>query len=181
MANKQYPGWAYLFAGIMIGLFVSFIIFLRNQPDSPAPTTPTLADKNKTGKNETPNTESKPRFDFYNILPELEVVVPALEVLPEKETPKTNNNSPPKPTPTLAEGEKFILQAGSFKEYKEADRLRASLALLGFEARIQKVTVDNHTWHRVRLGPFNNPYQLNEARRRLRESNIQAITLKISG
>lgn len=180
MANKQYPGWAYLFAGIMIGVFVSFIIYLQKQPSSTIQPTKTIAQQTRPATDTNHAEESKPRFDFYNILPELEIVVPALEVLPEKDKSKTNHSAALKPTPTLEKGEKFILQAGSFKELKEADKLKASLALLGLEARIQKVTVDNNTWHRVRLGPFDNPYQLNEARRRLRDNSIQAITLKIS-
>ena len=40
--------------------------------------------------------------------------------------------------------------------YQIADRLRASLALQGFESHVQSIAIDGRdTWHRVRLGPLN--------------------------
>ena len=46
-----------------------------------------------------------------------------------------------------------MLQAGSYKNFADADRVRAQLALQGIESKVQKVTVDNDTWHRIRIGP----------------------------
>jgi cell division protein FtsN len=43
------------------------------------------------------------------------------------------------------------------------------------------VSVDNKTWHRVRIGPFTDRQSLNVTRRRLKENDIEAITLKASG
>jgi cell division protein FtsN len=163
-----------MLAGLTIGLFVAFLIYLRNLPSPEA-----VQDQSgQTAKEQ--SERPKPVFNFYEILPELEVIVPELEVSTRKDD-KPEKPEPPAPTPQLQQGEKFILQAGSFNQFEEADKLKAHLALLGVEAQIQKVSVDNKTWHRVRIGPFTDRQSLNVTRRRLKENNIEAITLKVSG
>ena len=125
---------------------------------------------------------AKPRFEFYHMLPEMEVAVPEEELV---EPPRRGNASPSEaaartagPTP----GGVYVLQVGSFRRHEEAERLRASLALAGLEARIQTVAVDGEqAWHRVRLGPFSDLRRLNDARVRLREHDLQAMVLKIKG
>jgi cell division protein FtsN len=170
MSKESYPGWAYLLAGLMIGLFVAFLVYLNGLPEPQR-----TASRQTEGKRD----EKAPQFDFYKILPELEVVVPGLEVKGKQQIHQ--QPKPPEPTVELASGEQFILQAGSFRQYEQADKLKASLALLGIEADIQKVTVDSDTWHRVRIGPFTNRNQLNVMRKRLEDNDITAITLKVSG
>jgi cell division protein FtsN len=167
--SSSYPGWAYLLAGLTIGLFVAFLVYLQGLPE---PENVAARQTDKRG-------EKAPQFDFYKILPELEVVVPGLEVTGKQKTQQ--QPKPPEPTVELAQGEQFILQAGSFRQYEQADKLKASLALLGVEADIQKVTVDHDTWHRVRIGPFTDRNKLNVVRKRLEDSDINAITLKVSG
>jgi cell division protein FtsN len=136
-----------MLAGLTIGLFVAFLIYLRNLPSAETP-------GKQTGQTaEDQSGRPKPVFNFYEILPELEVIVPELEVSTRGDDPPSKPE-PPAPTPQLQQGEKFILQAGSFNQFEEADKLKAHLALLGVEAQIQKVSVDNKTWHRVRIGPF---------------------------
>ncbi|MFP5344985.1 MAG: SPOR domain-containing protein, partial [Gammaproteobacteria bacterium] len=78
--------------------------------------------------------------------------------------------------------EAYILQAGSFKNFAEADRLKASLNLIGIEAGIQTVTVNNKdTWHRVQIGPYRDVAELNAVRARLKQNNIDAVLLKLKG
>jgi cell division protein FtsN len=72
------------------------------------------------------------------------------------------------------------LQAGSFKNFDQADRRKASLALLGASANIQRVTLhDNEVWYRVRIGPFNDLKKLDNIRVLLYKNNINAIPLKV--
>lgn len=173
MNSKQstYPGWAYLLAGLAIGLFVAFLVYLNKLPEpEQVPATAPPQDN--------PN-QPAPEFDFYEILPELEVVIPGLEVSKDKDKVE-QKPAPPKPTPELAEDEHFVLQAGSFNDFQQADRLKARLALLGVQAHIQNVTVDNKSWHRVRIGPFTDRKALNNVRSRLKENKIEAITLKVN-
>ena len=66
-----------------------------------------------------------PRFDFYTILPNQEVVVPDPEP-PAKKEPKAGDKKA-KPVP---EGV-YYLQAGSFRNLDDANGMRAQVILLG--------------------------------------------------
>ena len=77
-------------------------------------------------------------------------------------------------------GGTYVLQVGSFRNPGEAERRRASLALLGLEARVQTIAIDGEAiWHRVQVGPYEELNALNNARVRLRENDIEAIALKV--
>lgn len=183
--RKPVPGWMWLAAGLSIGLFVAFLIWLDKRPASDHVTEPAVSaeptpvakpqqkpgtkEKNTTGASTAP-TPPKPRFDFYTILPEMEVIIP------DKELKKRAANDA-----QAGKAESYFLQAGSFKNLADADALKASLALLGIEAKIQSVTVDDDTWHRVRMGPYSDMDQLNKVRAQLRQNNINAIPLKAKG
>ena len=78
------------------------------------------------------------------------------------------------PRPPAEQPGQYLLQAGSFKQYQEADRMKASLALLGVQANIQKVKVNNDTWHRVRIGPYTNLAELNDVRARLKKNDVDS-------
>ena len=73
----------------------------------------------------------------------------------------------------------YVLQAGSFTRYEDADRRRAELALQGIESRIQRVTIDDRTFHRVRIGPIDKLEELNRIRRRLREADIDVLRIRL--
>ena len=110
-------------------------------------------------------------FDFYNLLPEMEVVVPDEEITgaPGKEGGKR-----------VEQPGTYLLQAGSFRKQAQADQLRAKLALLGLETRVQAVSVNSaQTWHRVRVGPFSNLADLNQARSLLKQNGIDAILIRL--
>jgi cell division protein FtsN len=60
--------------------------------------------------------------------------------------------------------------------------LRAKLGLLGLETSIQTVSVDSaQTWHRVRVGPFSNLRELNDARALLKKNGVDAILIRLKG
>ena len=173
-----------MITGLLIGLFVAFLVHLKdNYPALTLPEKNTNSEK-KTGrdarevrKSSTEKIPPAPRtqFDFYTILPEMEIAVPDTEI-----TDKTGTDK----NPAFKHDSKFILQAGSFKQLSQADQMKASLALIGVEASIQSVTIDNATtgattWHRVRLGPYNNLGEMNRVRSRLRQNNIDAMLLKL--
>ena len=111
------------------------------------------------------------------------------ETAPPAETPSAPvvEASPPaapepvKPVVSAAEaGGTYVLQVGSFRNSGEAERRRASLALLGLEARVQTIAIDGEAiWHRVQVGPYEELNALNDARVRLRENDIETIALKV--
>ena len=74
----------------------------------------------------------------------------------------------------------YLLQAGSFRSKQQADQLRAKLALLGLETSLQTVSINSkQAWHRVRVGPFSNLRDLNEARRLLQNNGVDAILIRL--
>ena len=180
------PGWAWLLAGLTIGLFVALLVYINdftasknknavtdaisNIVSKTKENTDKLKNKTSTKTNSTSTGISKPRFDFYTILPELEVSVPDedLQVKPDKA--KTSH----KPTAPL------MLQAGSFRRFTAADKLKATLALQGISAKIQTITKDDgDKWHRVQVGPIRDLTVLNNTRHRLRKLGIATIVVKL--
>ena len=174
------PAWAWAVIGLIVGLFIAFLVFLQMRPQQPAAQIKQTALEKPAERNSRelrkPHSKPaspppKPRFDFYNLLPEMEVIVPEQEI---------------SGTPTH-EGVKrvekpgtYLLQAGSFRSHKQADQLRARLALLGMETRIQTVSVNNkQAWHRVRVGPYDNLRELNQARSQLSKNGIDAILIRL--
>jgi cell division protein FtsN len=72
------------------------------------------------------------------------------------------------------------LQAGSFGNADDAERQRANLALLGVESRVQRVSIDDRTFHRVRIGPIDELAELNSVRARLREADVDFLVMRMS-
>jgi cell division protein FtsN len=71
-----------------------------------------------------------------------------------------------------------VLQVGSFRAATDADQLKARLALLGVVAQVQTVTVNDATWHRVRVGPLSEARQADEMRSRLADNGIDSLVMK---
>ena len=179
------PGWLWLLAGLAIGLFVAFLFYLQQRPDQPVQAEVAVPPKSlqplpqrgqDTRDVRKPTAQvpppPKPRFDFYTILPEMEVPVPDDEI-----TGKAQEGVPQVEAPGT-----YLLQAGSFRTREPADQLKARLALLGLQSEIQTVTINNQeTWHRVRVGPFTDLDALNSARARLKENQLEAILLRVGG
>jgi len=115
---------------------------------------------------ETPPEVPPPRFEYPSLLPEMEVVIPPDELKPE--APEAKPVAPVTAPPAVEQagtGPLYDLQLGSFSKRADSDRMKASLALLGITARIEKVTVDGRgTYFRVRAGPYNRDqaYSLHE-------------------
>lgn len=195
----QLPGWIWMMGGLAIGLFVAFVVYLNDvgksrnggniatviketftdlqenaeqrKEQQQAETKKQATTKTQTARAETETEKPKPSFDFYYILPELEVAVPEQELARQSQQSQNNKS---------AQEEKidYILQAGSFRSHDQADQLKASLALKGITANIQTVNVNSVTWHRVRIGPITSMSKLTQTRKRLRDSGIQAIVVK---
>ena len=183
------PGWAWMLAGLSIGLFVALLVYINDftatdnksaVKDAFSSIVNTTSNNVKQLKKQADtatskpsdsksNTSSKPRFDFYTILPELEVTVPDEEILKTTKKHETNN----KPT------EPLMLQAGSFRRHDAADKLKATLALQGISARIQTITKsDGDKWHRVQVGPIRDINVLNRTRHQLQNIGIASIVVK---
>jgi len=113
---------------------------------------------------------ASPRYDFFTVLPEMEVVVPEQELAGQSQAGGL--------TESAESSGSYILQAGSFRSPADAEQLKARLALLGTQANIATVTVDEVRWHRVRIGPLQGARKADELRRMLRDNGIETLILK---
>lgn len=111
----------------------------------------------------------EPRFDFYTILPEKEVVVPDYEIKTRVREERVGK----------AKASQYMLQAGSFREFADADRLRAKLALMGIEARVEKAQIGSATWNRVKIGPYTQMSSVTTIKSRLKENGIDVMVTEI--
>ncbi len=179
--QQQKPGWIWFIAGLLVGFFVSGLIWLKVTPSGPLFQQQAAPVKQKRSaepeiKEPQPDTP-KPRFDFYTILPEMEVVVPDPVEQPDIKEATTTGvvESTSKPSDTAAG---YMLQMGSFRKYSDADRLKASLALVGIQAEIQRVNIKGgDVYHRVRSGPYDRA-QLNSLRAKLKQKKISSLVIK---
>lgn len=89
---------------------------------------------------------------------------------------KTGDNAKGKTETALKEP--IYLQAGSFQTATDADNQKARLALLGAEARIQQVMLQDKVWYRVRLGPYHKMEDVNHLRADLAKQGIDASVVK---
>jgi len=170
----------WLLTGILIGLGLAYYLWSKGyipQPraaqtaseDSSQQAAPGDGDEVAPAKKE----PEKSRYDFFTVLPEMEVVVPEQE----QQVPG-NGSSPQNTAPEPQDSESYLLQVGSFRENGDAEQMKARLALLGMSARIQTVEVNNATWHRVRVGPVSGARQADEMRRQLANNGIDTLVLK---
>lgn len=110
------------------------------------------------------------KYDFYEMLPNFEVVVPEKDKDVKRDLPAAAKIERPGV---------YVLQAGSYRNEADANRVRAQLALQGVEAKVQRVAVDTDVWHRVRIGPINNLDELNKVRRQLQAAEVDALVIRV--
>jgi cell division protein FtsN len=178
-----------LFIGLVIGVGIAFGVvwylnktplpFLDKAPraerQEPAAGEPAKAPLPLPGK-PGDKVSDKPRFEFYKILPGDQQATPQGAAPPAPPADKAVQAPPAAPAPT----ELLYLQAGAFQKPQDADNLKAKLSMLGLEVGVQEVVVpDKGTMHRVRLGPFASPDEMNRVRNQLSQNGVQATLVKV--
>jgi cell division septation protein DedD len=161
---QTYAGpWRWYGAGVATGVFLSLLLYLGTLPagtdSGPGADTEVAAAE---------KTPPKPRFDFYTMLPEQSISVdvePAQVAAPRAEL-------------AVAQGETFLLQAGSFRQAEDAERRRAELLLLGLEPRVEEASGEHGRFFRVYLGPFQTHAQMSRARGLTTAQNIDTLLMK---
>jgi len=161
----------WLLSGFGLGLISATTIYLTAQKNSIVPDT-----LDSTQEPVTQNLHSSPksevdhpakRFDFYEELPRFEVVIPDQKLL---------NSSRENPaTPTASEH--YIIQAGAFSELTDALRVQSSLTLLDIPSYIERVTIQDDIFHRVRVGPITDLATLRALRQQLERTGVEIIEI----
>ncbi|MFT3848446.1 MAG: SPOR domain-containing protein [Propionivibrio sp.] len=139
---------------------------LPGKPGDPLPA-PTAAD------------DGKPRFDFYKILPGNSEAIPDPDAADTNQTAQKQSDA--EKEKQAKEGtlkEPVYLQTGSFQNAADADNQKAKLALMGAEASVQQVMLQDKVWYRVRLGPFKKQDEVNRMRAELSSQGVEANIVK---
>jgi cell division protein FtsN len=193
---------------IGLGMAASVAFWLmKNNPALQSPVSASNAreptkEPSRVAKNDAPE---KPRFDFYKILPGVEesraqserkpaekpdraVVEQAKErtipKAPERAVETAQERAPSivasiDPSKAAKGGDKFWLQAGSFSTESDAENLKARLAFAGWEASVQQgLLPDKVVRFRVRLGPYDNPDEMQRIKGELGKRGFEAAVIK---
>lgn len=194
------PGWALFLAGVVVGLIL-FAFASRHLPslrraDQPQANPNAVAQPGSSpgiaATSSAPSSASQ--FDFYKVLPEKEVVIPNAELsamakAEQQKAAAANNTSTATPAAasavtntgnTTASSSKgtYVLQVGAYPDSSAADAKKAELALQGFTAHVQTISLDGKTWNRVRLGPFATATELQAMQKKLQAAGFQAMPMK---
>lgn len=65
--------------------------------------------------------------------------------------------------PTVVKGSGYLVQVASFRNFREADHMKGSLAMKGFVVKIVTANQQNVNWYRVIIGPFASRAQAQKA------------------
>jgi len=101
-------------------------------------------------------------FEFYSVLPDIEQVMP--DDLPEA--------APSRPNANLD----YYVQAASFRNQSDAEKLRARIALKGFKSITQaRTSEETGTFYRVRLGPYSNRRKAKTVKNKLQKIGVRPM------
>ena len=197
-SNGGMPSWLWAIIGLVLGLIIAGYFFLgdywksRNN-DQPTPNPSAEAPKSQSEEPvaQEPIEKPKPKYDFYTLLPEKEVVIPdaELQAQAQAEAEAKKNAAPVNPAtpdlvtaapePAAAAESRFLIQAGAFKNPDEAENLKATIALTGEVARIESAEINGTTVYRVRLGPYSTASSLSAAKQALSSHGIEGQAIKV--
>jgi len=205
VADKK-PDWLMLVLGLVLGLFLAAVVYLSAGPDSPdeigkkpggeiGARQPADEDEDE----DEPEQTQRPRFEFYSILPELEVVVPEEDALEDIHTGEVERAAAANerldadggaransradvarvdPAPAIDAATSYYLQTGSFQRAADAERRKVSLLLMGLRVDVRPVSINGVQWHRVYAGPFRDRTALDDALARLRGQGIDYMIVR---
>ena len=166
--------WREFGTGLAVGLSLSVCVLIwQNYREKTAAAAAAEMPKPEPRQSAAPaDSEEAPKsFDFYDRLPNFEVVVPEKD----REVSRERDNTPA----TITRPGMYVLQAGSYRKQEEADRIAAQLKKQGIDANVQRVAVDDDVWHRVRIGPISDLTELNRLRTRLRAADLDAMLIRV--
>ena len=159
--KPRLPSWIWFISGVIVTLFVQFLFHLTQVDTSDLPND---SAEQKSAPVETKQAPAKqrPKIEFYTTLKNREVKV-SDDVVKKREQESYN----------------FALQAGAFKQRKDAEQQRAEIILMGLDASIESHENKSGTlYHRIIVGPFTSRSALASARNKLIANNINSLRIK---
>ncbi|MCX7195502.1 MAG: SPOR domain-containing protein [Proteobacteria bacterium] len=122
--------------------------------------------------------EGKPRFEFYKVLTDKQDATALIQKSSDNTATTENKSVSVQSAGNATTKDTYFLQAGSFSNADDADKLKAKLAMLGIEARVQIATIpDKGVWHRVHVGPYKGREEMNNALAMLKQNGVSATPM----
>lgn len=191
------PGWLWGLGGLIAGFALSQYFQETAPPIAtvvPKPASTQSASSqgaSNAGKSAEKEEARMPTFEFYTLLPESEVIAPkvdeadttpktaAVADVVENDTAVKKSQTAPQTKPKENHGS-YMLQAASFKNVADAQRLAGRLKDFGLLAKITEVKAQgNQTWHRVQVGPYQDTRELNRAQDLMVTQGIEPLMIKL--
>ncbi|WP_110657016.1 SPOR domain-containing protein [Salinicola halimionae] len=193
------PGWLWAIAGLIAGFVLSQYLD-RSSPEPVAAVVPrpTSNQTANSGGNQSANSDAgrgskdggaqqpaTPTFEFYTLLPETEVIAPNSDSSSPEPSAKAAQeaaaddaaNKTKQPTPS---GGRYVLQAASFRDLGDAERLANRLKDFGLLAKITDVRANgDQLWHRVQVGPYEDKRELSRAQDLMVTQGIEPLLLRL--
>lgn len=147
------------------GRFGSGIATLLNEKEVEGTRARQEPDPEESGKAAEP--ERQVKFEYHEKLPNIDEVIAEVDTADEEPVADRPDHL-------------YILQAGSYKDERDAESVKAKLALAGFESVIQRVSInDKGTYYRVRMGPYQSRRTLQRHKKQLAKQGIDALALRL--
>lgn len=186
------PGWLWGLVGLIAGFAMSQY-FQESAPPMatvmPKPASsasqPTAASSSTAEQPAAPSEPRMPTFEFYTLLPESEVVAPQIEEMPSEPSNDVaadlvESDSAVQASQKPNRGNSYMLQAASFRQAADAQRLADRLKDFGLIAKITKVLAHgDQTWHRVQVGPYKDNHELTRAQDLMVTQGIEPLLIKL--
>jgi len=171
--NSGTSAIVWLFTGILIGLIIAGVFYLKNQKTRALRLPSTIIQQHDTQKPSAkpPAAPANPKalqtqFDFYQVLSSKKNTTPPAPVLQQTK---------PIPVPAAVQ---YIVQIAALSHFKEADQLKAQLLLLGFEVHVSPLIQKGQTLQRVWIGPFAHKSGAVSIQQQLKQNQITSTVLK---
>lgn len=176
--QRRVPVWIWLLGGVLLGLGLAAALLIADRDGrlpvpraNPAATAPRDPEPAIAPAPKPAAEKPKPRYDFYTLLRERETQVSDKE-LAEKVKAESSQPAATPSTTQSAPSERYLLQAGAFRDMRDADAVKARIALAGLQARVETADVNGAAIYRVRLGPYATARELEEAKRQLAQNGV---------
>lgn len=172
-SKKGSGGAVWLLMGVVIGLSLAIVGYVKFEGRIKAPEALVAVLQPKAPQQKAPAVlaQAKPKFEFYSLLPKMEVEVA------HQATAKPSLSTPIE-TPALQKV-KFRLQLASFKQFSDADSLKAKLTLEGYKLEIAAITLPSgEIWYRVRTPVLNDRSTALNLQKKLQKQSVASIVVK---
>lgn len=196
--DEHMPAWAWFAGGLLLGIVVMGLMWLQDHQQITRSIEAQLRSsevqqQQQQSAAETAAEEEMPQhqFEFYSVLPDMEVEVQpdtlrpvtpkpaaaaeaAVATAPVEQKPQAEQQ----PAASSEVDSQYLIQLASFRARADAERMLAGKALKGIAARIEKVTINDKAYYRLRSGPYSRE-QAYSLHKRLKKSGIESLIMRV--